>query len=65
MIRFATAVLALVVIAVPAAAQTAKPSPGAGPVVVVETSKGTIEFETYPSEAPRTVAHITGLARRK
>jgi hypothetical protein len=40
MIRFATAVLALAAIAVPAAARTAKPSSGAGPVVVVETSKG-------------------------
>ena len=27
-------------------------SPGAGPVIVVETVKGTFEFETYPNEAP-------------
>ena len=32
-------------------------SPGAGPVIVVETAKGTFEFETYPDEAPKTVAH--------
>lgn len=65
MIRFATAVLVLAAIAASAAAQTGKTSPGAGPVVVVETSKGTIEFETYPNEAPKTVAHITGLTKRK
>jgi peptidyl-prolyl cis-trans isomerase B (cyclophilin B) len=39
-------------------------SPGAGPVVVLETSKGVIEFETYPEEAPKTVAHILALVRR-
>lgn len=37
---------------------------GAGPVVVVETSKGVFEFETYPDEAPKTVAHILELVRR-
>ena len=36
----------------------------AGPVIVVETSKGTFEFETYPSEAPKTVAHIVELVKR-
>jgi cyclophilin family peptidyl-prolyl cis-trans isomerase len=39
-------------------------SPGAGPVVVLETSKGVIEFETYPEEAPKTVAHILALVKR-
>ena len=33
-------------------------SPDAGPVVVIETAKGTIEFETYPKDAPKTVAHV-------
>src|SRR5262245_60781467 len=28
------------------------------PVIVVETSKGAFEFETYPAEAPKTVTHI-------
>lgn len=41
-----------------------QPSPGAGPVVVVETTKGTFEFETYPNEAPRTVEHILALVKR-
>jgi len=44
--------------------RTAGQTGGAGPVIVVETSKGTFEFETYPNEAPKTVAHIVDLARR-
>jgi cyclophilin family peptidyl-prolyl cis-trans isomerase len=36
----------------------------AGPVIVVETSKGTFAFETYPREAPKTVAHVVALVRR-
>ena len=35
-----------------------------GPVIVVETSKGTFEFETYPSDAPKTVAHVIDLVKR-
>jgi len=35
-----------------------------GPVVVVETSKGTFEFETYPNDAPKTVAHVLDLVRQ-
>ena len=52
----------------PAPAPAAKPgqtSPGAGPVIVVETEKGTFEFETYPNEAPKTVAHIVGLVNKR
>jgi peptidyl-prolyl cis-trans isomerase B (cyclophilin B) len=36
----------------------------AAPVIVVETSRGTFAFETYPDEAPRTVKHIVELVRR-
>ena len=39
-------------------------SPGAGPVVVLETAKGTIEFETYPEEAPKTAARIVELVKK-
>ena len=39
-------------------------SPGAGPVIVLETAKGNIEFETYPEEAPKTVAQIVGLVKK-
>jgi cyclophilin family peptidyl-prolyl cis-trans isomerase len=34
------------------------------PVIVVETTKGTFEFETYPIDAPKTVAHIVDLVKR-
>jgi peptidyl-prolyl cis-trans isomerase B (cyclophilin B) len=39
-------------------------SPGAGPVIVLETAKGTIELETYPEEAPKTVAQVLRLVQR-
>lgn len=48
------------------APEQGKLSPGAGPsVVVVETEKGTFEFETYPNEAPKTVAHILDLVQKR
>ncbi len=47
----------------PAEAQKG-PAAGAGPVIVLETAKGTIEFETYPNEAPKTVEHIVALVKR-
>ena len=47
-----------------APAAPAKKSPGAGPVLVVETLKGTIEIETYPNEAPKSVEHILALVKR-
>lgn len=50
--------------AVASAQAPAKPSPGAGPIVVVETVKGTLEFETYPEEAPKTVEHFLALVKR-
>jgi cyclophilin family peptidyl-prolyl cis-trans isomerase len=36
----------------------------AGPVIVVDTTKGTFEFETYPADAPKTVAHVVDLVKR-
>jgi cyclophilin family peptidyl-prolyl cis-trans isomerase len=47
------------------AAEPASTSPGAGPVIVVETVKGTFEFETYPNEAPKTVARIVELVNKR
>lgn len=35
-----------------------------GPVIVVDTTKGTFEFETYPVDAPKTVAHVVDLVKR-
>ncbi len=49
--------------AAPAATSVA-PTPGAGPILVVETVKGTFEFETYPNEAPRTVEHVVNLVKK-
>ena len=45
-------------------APRAQTSPGAGPVIVLETAKGNIEFETYPEEAPKTVAQVVGLVKK-
>jgi peptidyl-prolyl cis-trans isomerase B (cyclophilin B) len=39
-------------------------SPGAGPIIVFDTAKGTFEVETYPNEAPKTVEHILALVKR-
>lgn len=44
------------------AAQGAAP---AGPVLVFETDKGAFEIETFPKDAPKTVAHIVGLVQKK
>lgn len=60
-LALSTWILAAVVTAFPSAQ---KPSPGAGPIVVLETEKGVIEFETYPEEAPKTVAQIVGLVKK-
>ena len=45
-------------------AELAKRSPGAGPVLVIETARGTIQIETYPNEAPKTVEHVVALTKR-
>ena len=34
------------------------------PVIIVETSRGSFAFETFPDEAPKTVAHVVDLVRR-
>ena len=51
--------LSVVLLLVPAA--WAQP---AGPVLVVETARGTFEIETYPADAPATVAHIVDLVAK-
>jgi len=35
-----------------------------GPTMTIETAKGTIEILFYASDAPKSVAHIVGLAKR-
>jgi cyclophilin family peptidyl-prolyl cis-trans isomerase len=46
----------------------AAPAPGQGqtlgPVVVVETEKGAFEIETFPADAPKTVAHVLALVQQ-
>jgi peptidyl-prolyl cis-trans isomerase B (cyclophilin B) len=57
--------VALTVLLFPSvAAAQQKKSPGAGPIVVLETAKGVIEIETYPEEAPKTVENFLGLVKR-
>ena len=61
--RLAAALIGCVLVLTALAAAQQK-SPGAGPVIVLETVKGTIEFETYPEEAPKTVARILELVKK-
>jgi cyclophilin family peptidyl-prolyl cis-trans isomerase len=56
--------IALLVWIVPERVLAQITSPGAGPVIVLETAKGIIEFETYPDEAPKTVARILELVKK-
>ena len=42
----------------------AQQKPPAGPVIVLETVKGVIEFETFPEDAPKTVAQILALVKK-
>ena len=51
--------LCVFVMSSPTAGQAKSP----GPVIVVETTRGTFEFETYPGEAPKTVAHVVALVK--
>src|SRR3954465_4834861 len=63
MIIRATAIFSFVFFAL-ALGPTDQTSPGAGPVIVLETAKGTIEIETYPEEAPKTVEQIVALVKK-
>ena len=62
--RFCCAVAVLALLWLPARADARQTSPGAGPVVVLETAKGIIEIETYPEEAPKTVENFLALVKR-
>lgn len=62
--RFAPAALAALLAVFTLTAGAQEKSPGAGPIVVLETAKGTIEFETYPEEAPKTVARVLELVKK-
>src|SRR5438128_5370523 len=45
-------------------AGAAKPSAPAGPVIVLETKKGTFEIETFSNDAPKSLEHVLDLVRR-
>src|ERR1700754_1876544 len=47
----------------PLALDADQASPGAGPIIVLETANGIIEIETYPDEAPKSVALVVGLVK--
>jgi cyclophilin family peptidyl-prolyl cis-trans isomerase len=51
----------LIVVGTLAAVPSAGTQTAGGPVIVVETARGTFAFETYPNEAPKTVAHLVEL----
>jgi peptidyl-prolyl cis-trans isomerase B (cyclophilin B) len=53
----------LVLLASEGARPPAHAQPQPPPVIVVETSKGTFSFETFPNDAPVTVSHIEALVR--
>ena len=57
MIRIAR-VLAFALLLWPSTATAQTPT-----VIVVETTKGAFAFETYPNEAPKTIAHVVKLVR--
>jgi peptidyl-prolyl cis-trans isomerase B (cyclophilin B) len=59
-----TAIAIAILFLVPAPTRAQAKSPGAGPILVLETVKGNIEIETYPEEAPKTVGHILALVKR-
>jgi peptidyl-prolyl cis-trans isomerase B (cyclophilin B) len=68
-LRHATCIAAVVVGAIGAVAGSGLGhrsliAQAAAPVIVVETSKGTFAFETYPDDAPKTVAHIVALVKQ-
>lgn len=68
--RRVLSLLSCSVLAVPLVLGAQKPAPppekpaGPAPVIVLETVKGTIEFETYPADAPKTVARIVELVKK-
>ncbi|PYR34707.1 MAG: hypothetical protein DMF90_16165, partial [Acidobacteria bacterium] len=46
-----------------AAASPRSAQQGQAPVLVVETERGVFAVQTFPADAPRTVAHVIELAR--
>ncbi|MEO5820706.1 MAG: peptidylprolyl isomerase [Vicinamibacteraceae bacterium] len=49
----------------PAAGAAARAKAGATPVFRIETAKGTMVVETYPTDAPKSFEHILALVKRR
>ena len=62
-ITAAAASIAVMLLAAPAAPTAQKPA-AAGPAITLDTVKGAIQFETYPDDAPKTVARIVELVKK-
>jgi cyclophilin family peptidyl-prolyl cis-trans isomerase len=65
MLRSSLALGLLVTLLIPApfiAAEQAKPAPN--PILVLDTAKGIIEIEVFPSESPKSVGQVLTLAGR-
>lgn len=60
----AVTLLGLAIVNLPLSGQAQKRAVPAGPVIVLETVKGAIEIETYPKDAPKTVARILELVKK-
>ena len=59
------AMLAAVLVAAPTPPILAQAkASGTGPVITIETEKGSIVIQTYQDKAPRTVAHIVDLVKK-
>jgi cyclophilin family peptidyl-prolyl cis-trans isomerase len=44
--------------------ESQKPAPPSGPVLIMDTVKGTIEIQLFQADAPKSVAHLAALAGR-
>lgn len=62
--RVLLGIVLAVCVASAAAYRYGQPDTATGPVIVVETSKGSFAIETFPNDAPKTVAHILALVKR-
>jgi cyclophilin family peptidyl-prolyl cis-trans isomerase len=61
--RFAAVVAAAAAIWRVGLQPAAQGTPAPAPVIVVETAKGAFAFETFPDDAPATVAHVVALVK--
>lgn len=62
-IKLAIVLIGLAVLSTASAAQQAAAGAAGATVLVVETVKGTFEIETFPTDAPKSVARILELVR--